>query len=177
MKRILCLTIALVFTVLPLAQAQASPIGIRPETSSNSPVQKQAASLGFTQLKTGFGYVRITNVKRPAKYKWSSASIAVDIRNMSKLGWAGLSIELLDDFDNRVGFSYVFTSDYKTDTMKKNGVYKTKMNICAKNHKWTLSGFAEEYVSAISKANRYSLVVEDYLGGDRWGTATYTLRR
>jgi hypothetical protein len=168
---------AFVFTVSSVTQAQSSPISVQAETASKTHGQKQAASLGFTELKTGFGYVRMTNIKRPAKYKCSSASIAVDIRNMSKLNIFGLSIDLLDDFDNVVGHAFVDTWDEKTETRKKNGVYKTKMNICAKNQKWTGSNFFDGPIKSISKSNSYSLDVTGWLYKDWWGSVTYTLRK
>lgn len=174
-KRFLCLSMAFVFTVSSGIQAQSSPQQIQSQASTHA--QKQTASLGFTQLKTAWGFVRITNIKRPAKYKCSSASIAIDVRNMSKLNMFGLSIDLLDDFDNVVGHAVIDTWDDKTENMKKNGVYKTSMNICAKSHKWTGLYFFDGPVKAITKSNTYSLEVTNWLNRAWWGSVNYTFKK
>ena len=156
--------------------AQANPL-LQSQSLAEESGFKRVASLGSVKVKTTFGYVTINNVKRPQKYKCVTTPVVVDIRNIKKLNMFGISIDLVDDFDNIVAHSVVDTYDDVKQVMKKNGIYKTTMEICAKNRNWKGLYYFEDPIQAIGSSNLYTIEVKDWLHGGLYGYASFTLKK
>ncbi len=117
-----------------------------------------AAKAKATKFQTEFGYVTVAPTKLPKPNTCTNMKITLDIRNMTKVtGW-GMTIKLLSDFDNLVGYEEFEGFPAGTTTLKPAGIYVVNLPICRKPHVWThSSGNRHQDIETVKAGEDYTL--------------------
>lgn len=136
------------------------------------------SSLGTIKLKTEWGYLTASKVKRPMNGICVFIPIVVEVRNATKVNSSlGIKITLEDDFENVIGHQIWFGANYDS-TEVRNGKFNTSLKVCKVSHKWKPdSDWGAVQVDPIGSENWYWINSYSWLGNGFQGRSDFEFKK
>lgn len=127
-------------------------------------------------FKTEFGIVTAKVIAPPKTTSCVAVPISMDIRNMGKVSGFGMTIQLVSEFGNVVGYDEFLGMDMAQPgvVLKPNGVYPVTLNVCGQQHEWVhTSGARKVTVSAYKGDESLTLTFTQWLYKTPLGSMPY----